>query len=88
MKTILRQVEAPVKYMGSRWVPASNYRIIWSFIAGQWSNMKKIKKNCMNEYPIARMKTILRQVEAPVKHMGFRWVPASTYSVECKNNEK
>ena len=44
MDTILRQCEAPVKIYNSRWFPASNYRFKWSFIAGQGSNIKILKK--------------------------------------------
>ena len=45
MDTILRQCEAPVKIYNSRWFPASNYRFKWSFIAGQGSNIKILKKH-------------------------------------------
>ena len=44
MDTILRQCEAPVKIYDSRWFPASKYRFKWSFIAGQGSNIKILKK--------------------------------------------
>ena len=44
MELILRQVEAPVKIYNSKWVPASNYSIKCSIIAGQWSTMKKMAK--------------------------------------------
>ena len=42
MKLILRQCETAVKIYNSRWFPASNYRLKWSNIASQGSNMKKI----------------------------------------------
>ena len=45
MKLILRQGEAPVKIYNSRWIPASNYSVEWSIVAGQWSNMKNMSKN-------------------------------------------
>ena len=44
MDTILRQVEAPLNSMCSRWVPASSYSVKWSSIACQWSNIKKLRK--------------------------------------------
>ena len=48
MDTILRQCEAPVKIYNSRWFPASNYRFKWSFIAGQGSNIKILRKKSKN----------------------------------------
>ena len=36
----------------------------------------------MNGHPIARMKLILRQGEAPVKIYNSRWFPALNYSVK------
>ena len=39
MDTILRQCETPVKIYNSKRFPASIYRLKWSFIAGQGSNM-------------------------------------------------
>ena len=44
MKNILRQCEAPIKIYNSKGFPASNYRVKWSNIAGQGSNMKKMFK--------------------------------------------
>ena len=44
MKLILKQYETEVKIFKSRWFPASNYRFKWSFIAGQGSNIKILKK--------------------------------------------
>ena len=76
MNTILRQVEAPVKYMGSRWGPASNYSgymFVYSRPMVQYEKQKnKKRENGMNEHPIARMDTLLRQGESPVKIYSSR----------------
>ena len=42
----------------------------------------------MNQHPIARMDTILRQGESPVKIYSSRQVSAWIYSVKCQNDEK
>ena len=45
MKLILRQCENLLKIYSSRGFPASNYRLKWSNIAGQGSNIKMSKKS-------------------------------------------
>ena len=45
MKLILRQCENLLKIYSSRGFPASNYRLKWSNIAGQGSNIKNFQKN-------------------------------------------
>ena len=39
----------------------------------------------MNGHPRARMDTILRQCETPVKIYNSRWFPASNYRLKCSN---
>ena len=75
INTILRQCEAPVKTFKSRWFPASNYRFKWSFIAGQGSTIKMLKKNQNFEFffwsfiSIQGVQGAIREVPEPIPEL-------------------